>query len=379
MKKGDRVPVTIEKMSLHGGGVARVDGFVLFVDFAAPGDRLLVEVIEVKKNHGFARIVEVASASSERKDPPCPVFGECGGCNWQHLADERQIHWKQTLVQEALAKAGRTPQNFLPIVQSPQAFRYRNRIQLKKRGPEVGYFASGSHRLVPIKDCPLAEDALVPAISALASQAPRPQRDEDFETWEISLTSSHQPQIKPLNQRDLAFSQVNRFVNELLIKEVLAWADESKFDAFWDLYSGAGNFTFPMIARFPQSSGLGVELSSSSIQEAQTQTQRLKISPKKLEFYRSDVALFLKRRAPPEGSLILLDPPRAGLDESVVEALAHSRAQTLLYISCNPMSLARDLSRLETKAPGRWTLTRARLFDMFPQTDHVETLVELKR
>ncbi|MFN7728842.1 MAG: class I SAM-dependent RNA methyltransferase [Bdellovibrio sp.] len=381
MKKGDKVSVTIEKMSLHGGGVTRVDGFVLFVEFAAPGDELVVEITELRKKHGFAKILNVVKASRDRKTPPCPVYGRCGGCNWQHLADEKQAAWKQALVKESFAKAGVRFAEFLPLIQSKKTLRYRNRIQLKKRGAEVGYFESGSHRLVPIQDCPLAEEPLVPAIAALARQPLQPKSLEapDFENWEISLAADHQPQIRQLDQRELAFSQVNRFVNELLVEKVLSWSADSQFDVFWDLYCGSGNFTFPFLSRFPKTSGLGVELSSSSIKAAQTQAQNSKISPKKLEFYRSDVSLFLKRRSPPSQSLVLVDPPRAGLDESIVQALAHSEAKTILYISCDPMSLTRDLARFEKLAPGRWTISRAQLFDMFPQTDHVETLVELKR
>ena len=373
-KSGDQFEVTIEKMSLHGGGVARHEGRVLFIEFAAPGDRLRVELTEVKKNHAFARIKEILAPSVERKNPPCPAFGRCGGCNWQHLSEESQWKWKESLVRDALARAWGKEFLFLPMFHSPKEFRYRNRIQLKKHHDQIGYFEKGSHRLVAIDDCLLAEEPLIKSFAELKAKA----FAEPAQNWEISLSREGTAQLTSLQERDLAFSQVNRFVNEALVSEVLQWASETEWLHYWDLYCGSGNFTFPLAEQRPKATGLGVELSTSSIEQAQAETKRRGWSPKKLDFYRSDVGIFLRRNAPPANSLILLDPPRAGLDEGIVKALAASEAQTLLYISCDPMTLARDLRRLREVAPSRWKIHRARCFDMFPQTDHVETLVELR-
>lgn len=365
-------------MSLHGGAVARHDGLVLFIEFAAPGDLLRVQVTEMRKNLGFAKIIEVLEPSSERKDPPCPVFGHCGGCGWQHLSDSSQTAWKSKLLEETLRKAWPDDFEFLPLIESPKSFRYRNRIQLKKKGPRIGYFAKGSHDLVSIDDCPLAEEAVVEAFPRLQGQAPnaRAEKKNGFESWEISLNEHGSAEIHSLDERELFFSQVNRFTNDLLISEVLQWASESDWSSYWDLYCGSGNFTFPFAERFPKASGFGVELSESGIQKARVESQKRGWSPKKLEFFRADVGLFLSRMTPAPKSLILVDPPRAGLDEKVIKALALSQAERVLYISCNPMSLARDLQRLRAFAPRRWRLKRARGFDMFPQTEHVETLVE---
>lgn len=378
MNVGDQIQVRIEKMSLHGGAVARHDGLVLFVEFAAPGDLLRVEITDLKKNHGFARILEILEPSAERKPAPCPVFGRCGGCGWQHLSDDSQKKWKSELLHETLRKAWPANFEFLPFVASPRSFRYRNRIQLKKDGSQIGYFAKGSHELVAIDDCPLAEDAVIEAFPLLKKQASVSQtpKKTGFENWEISLNENSRPEIHSLEDRELFFSQVNRFTNELLIQEVLDWAAESDWSSYWDLYCGSGNFTFPLAERFPKKSGVGVELSESGLRKARAESQRRGWSPKRLEFFRSDVGLFFNRMSPPDNSLVLVDPPRAGLDERVVKALALGRAQRVLYVSCNPMSLARDLQRLRQFAPDRWRLKRVRGFDMFPQTEHVETLVE---
>ena len=374
MKIGDQIEISIDKMSLHGGGVARHEGLVIFVDFSAPGDRLLVEITDLKKNHAFAKIKKILQASLERVEPPCPVFGRCGGCQWQHLKIESQRKWKDQLVREALTRAWGEPFLFHPLVESPTPFRYRNRIQLKKKGADVGYFARGSHQLIPIEDCPLAEEPLIKVLPELRQK----KNKHEIENWEISLTPEGQAQIRSLDEREVFFSQVNRFMNDLLVKEVLDWAQARPFSSFWDLYSGSGNFTFPLAEAFPKARGVAVELSDSAVQTAQQTLQKKGWSPKRLEFFKADVGFFVRRASPPEGSLVLLDPPRAGLDESVVQAMAHSQAQQILYISCNPMSLARDLQRFRKESKRPWKLHQARCFDMFPQTDHVETLVELR-
>lgn len=380
IKPGDQIQVKIDKMSLHGGGVARHEGFVFFIDYAAPGDELLIRILEVKKNHGFAKIEKIISPSPSRKAPPCPYFGVCGGCSWQHLSDEFQVSTKQVLVRELLEKTWQAPLHFLPLVVGPDRFRYRNRIQLKKKDDQVGYFEPRSHNLVPIDDCLLAEESLIAGLPNLKKQKARTKSNstEPFETWEISLSADLKPQIQSLDQRDLAFSQVNRFINEQLINTCLDWSEQVDFDFFWDLYCGSGNLTFPFTKKYKKIKSIGVEYSGTSIGQAQKEALRLGFSPKNLEFFCSDVATFLTRSSPQPKSLLLVDPPRAGLDEKALRAIVNSKAEAIFYISCNPMTLARDLGRIKELNLG-WKTGRVQCFDMFPQTEHVETLIELRR
>jgi 23S rRNA (uracil1939-C5)-methyltransferase len=145
----------------------------------------------------------------------------------------------------------------------------------------------------------------------------------------------------------------------------------------YDLYAGSGNFTFPLYREFPQTSFIGVDLNTRSIQQAQTKVRSLALSPKRMLFFLADVELYLKRQSLKENSIVLLDPPRSGCSEAVIRNLASQKQiQRIFYISCNPAALARDLERLRTL--GGWKAQRVQPFDMFPQTDHVETLVELK-
>lgn len=375
MQVNDQFELRIEKMSFRGGGLGRHQGMVVFVEFAAPNDLLLVEAIEVKKNHAFAKLIKILEPGPDRRTSPCPHFGVCGGCNWQHLTESSQLAWKNSLVQDELSRKLDIALSLEPICESPKPWRYRNRIQLKKRQAQVGYFKKYSHDLVQIHDCLLAEEALIPLISKLQSTPPQADRT-DTESWELSLDANEVPTLNSLDNRDLAFAQVNRFVNSLLIEEVLSWSKETAWSELWDLYSGSGNFSFPLLKSRPKARGIAVELSTAAVLRGRKEAETLGWSPKRLEFFSAKVETYLVRNLPPTNALILVDPPRAGLDRRAALDLARSNSCQLLYVSCDPASLARDAQILTLSPGAQWKLRRVRCFDMFPQTDHVETLAE---
>lgn len=173
-----------------------------------------------------------------------------------------------------------------------------------------------------------------------------------------------------------AFSQVNRSVNTLLIEKVLEWSKSTSPELIFDLYAGSGNFSFPLMRQFTKSSVTAVELSQEAVRAGQVEAAKKNLSPKRIRFYQSDVSLFLKRTCPEAPCLVILDPPRVGCESTVMDSLAFWRQTRIIYISCDPASLARDIKRLKAACP-KWKIARIQPFDMFPQTDHVETLVEL--
>lgn len=347
----------------------------MFVEFAAPNDLLLVETIEVKKNHAFAKLIKIIEPGPDRRQAPCPHFGICGGCNWQHLTESSQLAWKNSLVQDELSRKLDIALSLEPICESPKPLRYRNRIQLKKKQDQVGYFKKYSHDLVQIQDCLLAEEPLISLIPKLKSMPTKAQKAE-AESWELSLSADQEPSLHSLDDRDLAFAQVNRFVNSLLIEEVLAWSKETVWNELWDLYSGSGNFSFPLLKSNPKARGVAIELSTTAVLKGRKEAEKLGWSPKVLEFFSAKVEDYLVRSLPPTDALVLVDPPRAGLDKRAALDLALVNSRQLLYVSCDPASLARDAQILTLSPGAKWKLRRVRCFDMFPQTDHVETLAE---
>ncbi len=373
------ISVVIEKLSLGGHGIARHEGQVLFVPFSAPGDKLNVRITLQKKNYAEAEIVEVLEPSKSRVTPPCSVFGSCGGCNWQHISYEEQLRQKKLIVEEQLSKFLKTKIEIPDVVPSPEPLHYRNRIQLKRQGSNFGYYARESHNIINIDKCWISESPINNEISRIkASPAPKElQKIQLLLNKDLQVVSELTSESSENESPEISFSQVNRFQNESLVAAVLALADQKNYPEILDLYAGSGNFSFPFFKAFPSSPLTAVELNQKAVALAQAEIQKQNISPKKFRFLLSDVGAFLKRNSLTPKGLVLIDPPRSGCEELVIRSLAHQPFQKLIYISCNPATLGRDLERLFSINPGALKLGKVQAFDMFPQTDHVEVLAEI--
>jgi 23S rRNA (uracil1939-C5)-methyltransferase len=365
----------IEKLSLGGDGVARKDGLVYFVPLAAPGDLLSVKITEKKKNFARAEIIKILKPGPSRLKPPCPVFGKCGGCNWQHLSYHEQLKQKNLIVREQLRRVTNAETIFLDIVPSPKPFNYRNRIQLKCDGKNIGFYAKSSHQIVGFDECLISDPQINSKIRELKNGVGKsiPERIELFldETGQV-----HQTHENSNEEEAFGFSQVNTEQNLNLIQTVLQWTKDFKPRLILDLYSGSGNFSFPFVEAFSEATVVAVELSSASVGRGQMLQEKRKIASEKLQFRLSDVGQFLKKQSVDSADIIFLDPPRIGCAEEVISSVAQQRPERIFYVSCNPSALARDLARMQLVAP--WKVVRVQPFDMFPQTDHIEVLVELK-
>jgi len=381
---GDCIEVEIEKMAFGPAALARYQGFVVFVPFAAAGDRLKVRVSILKSRHAEAEIVEILKDSSERTAPLCPVYGQCGGCDWQHLSYQAQIRWKQKIVEDMLNRITKDPFVMAPLVPSAQPFHYRNRVQLKAHHKSVGFFGRHSHDIVSIESCPLMEAPLNQVLQMThAKLQVEPQPELTRFQLQLLRNGKVANSVDPHSPEGPGFSQIHREQNTQLIETALRWLTESSAQAAWtqgyDLYAGAGNFTFPFVQAFPKASFLAIESHPRSVAEAQAQLRSLALGPRRLEFICSPVEVALRRLAFVPKGVAFVDPPRVGCEASVIEALAHSDLSRIFYLSCDPPSLVRDLQRLQDAQPGKWQILRAQCFDLFPQTHHVETLVEIAR
>ncbi len=354
---GEKLLVSIEKLIFSGPGLARTDRGVVFVDFAAVGDELEVEITEIKKSYARAKIVSVKKPSPVRTEAPCPYFGACGGCDWQHIQYPEQLKSKQTLLIELFTKELQFP-NVEPVRSSPQEFSYRNRIQLHMTPQGPSYRAKRSHDLVPIKKCLIAEERINEQLVTLKARA--------GERIQVSLDS---------DADEFDFSQVNTLQNLAVKAEVLTWIKGGDFQRYLDLYAGAGNFTFPLAEVLGQAVGIAVESHPISVQKAHTEIRRRKWSSKKLSFLRASVDSALGRLITNSKTLIFLDPPRDGCSPEVAQKLSQIECSQMIYLSCDPVTLVRDLKQILGK--GKFRLDRVVPFDMFPQTSHCEVLVSL--
>ena len=383
-KVGDRVELAIEKMAVGGRGVARLDGAVFFVDRAAPGDRVLARITQAKKNFAEADVEAVLQPGPSRVDPPCSYFGQCGGCSWQHLAYDEQLVQKRLLVEESLRKhSGYRDVVVAPTIPSPREFRYRNRIQLHiGLSGEVGFRARRSATVVDVKDCLITDEALaaelVNARTEIQSGAFKPS-----ERFELRLTAEGRTVRGGADAAtELGFAQVNVDQNEALVKWVVerfaarSAAHRSSIEVVWDLYAGFGNFSFPLAKALPEVEVKAVELDAGSVEAGNARASDSDWKSR-VRFSESKVESWLAVQPPASRTTaILLDPPRVGCAPEAVERLAASEATFAVYVSCHPVTLARDLRAFQTKG---WRLLEVQPFDMFPQTDHVESAVVLER
>lgn len=346
------VELEITDVAFGGAGVARKDGKVYFVPFTAPGDTIRATVTRDKKKFAEARILEILTPAADREKPRCIYFGKCGGCSYQHLPYARQLTLKHAQVAQTLRRVGRLGEvPMRPIIPAPEAYGFRNRIRVHVIDGQAGFFAHGSHDLVPIARCEIAQPAVNEALHDLRRRA---IRDGDYT-------------VAGRDRREF-FEQTN----DAVAAELLSLVERELTAAHTllvDAYCGAGFFARRLSARFP--SVIGIEENENAIQQA-----RRNAAPHE-RYLAGDVAALLGdvlATHDPRTTTVILDPPATGLAPRVADILLASPPAEILYVSCNPATLARDLAlltrthRLESVTP----------LDMFPQTAEIEVLAVLR-
>jgi 23S rRNA (uracil1939-C5)-methyltransferase len=424
--------VEIEKMVYGGWGMGRVNGKVVFVPFTAPGDRVRVEVVREKKHYAEAVLKAVEQGSPLRTEPFCQLFGKCGGCHYQHIAYPAQLKLKEESLKDSLhslVKEGTF--DLLPVIPSPDERTYRIRAQLKgglKGGREVvGFYAIKSHLLVEVAECPLLHPLANEILKGLQRWLRKRKREYTIRgadiqvspdeskgvirlrvegtctsqmaevlgkeisgvkgvviegrqkiTWGELTLSYHWPGIlgkEPLDMRTGydSFSQVNPYQNWNLMRRVVELAGFTGREKVLDLYCGSGNLTLSLAQRALKA--WGVDHDRRAAENASENAARNGLQ--NCVFIGASAKEGIERvlRETDSIQLAVLDPPRAGASD-VLDSLALLRPQKILYVSCEPPTLARDLVRL--KAIG-YVGTRIQPLDMFPQTYHLEVIAELIR
>lgn len=370
--------VSVEKMAVGGSGVSRLlvgdKSVVVFIPYAAPSDQLKIKITRVEKNFLLAEIIQILTPSPSRRSAPCEYFGACGGCLWQHLKDDEQITQKELILKDLFKKfLPNLEYKLLETVSTPEKLGYRNRIQLKQLGQKVGYFRHESHEIVEINNCLISEPAIQKYIPEFKNKL---KPSDKLRKFEIKINQNQGVEHYPLGERGegLAFSQVNRFVNQKLVDKVVEIISELKPSYITELYAGAGNFTFPIANKLPGSTIQAVELSSELTKFAVEKIKSEK-KHKQITFFTTKSETYCRTSSALSEELVLLDPPRSGCDSEVITMLARKKPKTILYISCHPVNLARDLQALASI----YKISELQIFDMFPQTDHFETLCLLSR
>ena len=371
----------IEKLVYGGDGLARHEGRVILVPYVLPGELVRVEMDRAKNDLWRGRLLEVIEPSSARVAAPCEYFQRCGGCHYQHAQYVDQLEFKRAILHEVLRRVGKIEFDEEIATISGEPWQYRNRAQLHIASEKLGYFEHGSHTLCPIDHCPISSPALNQSIAKLSANVPPCTATVELFSNESETQVNvldHVPRAamtvfdslgggRPIQYGEFQVSRNSFFqVNRLLIDALVDCALGSARGAFAvDLYAGVGLFAMRLAARFEKVTA--VESSRSAFRDLEHNTQgRVAMVNAATE----DFLAKLDERP----DLILADPPRAGLGKAVVRELVRIRAPRLTIVSCDPATLARDLSGL---LGASYKIESVTLVDLFPQTYHMETVVQL--
>jgi len=370
MEKGDSQLLEIEMTDLSrgGSGVGKApDGRVIFVPLTAPGDRVRVRIVKADKRYATAEGVELLKASELRVTPRCPVFGRCGGCEWQHLPYEFQWKTKAGGIAHALKRVGFTD---LPAIEELPAtgveWNYRNRVQLRGQGGQAGFFGRKSRELVAVERCDIARPEINAALDGIRAEGARLPRE-----YKVEVEVLEDGTVRKIwNSRHAAggFRQVHDAQNLRL----QAWVDAAIPDGavVLDLYGGAGNLSL----------GLAARVSRVDCVDIGAPAEQPEGTPSNYRYHRMPVSRWLGQLRAREGAsetVAILDPPREGIADdfaAVAESLAGQGARRLVLVGCDVDAWARDLSRFAKKG---WKPVRLAALDLFPQTHHVESLAVL--
>lgn len=378
----------IERILPGGMGLAHAAGRTLLVALAAPGDLVRARIESVRGRVAFASIVEVLEPSPVRVEPPCPYFGRCGGCDFQQMDYRAQLESKVEIIRDCLRRIARIEPGEIPITPSPLEWRYRARAQWQHDDARhrIGYYERGSHRVCDVAECPVLVPELQSTLSGLREQMSEgslPPRSEDFQAVAGDEGVSLSPTLsgeEPLEASRVILEHRYRFsaegffqINQSLLPSLVAHAlDDARGGTAIDLYCGVGLFTLPLARRFNQV--IGVEGNPSAAAYARRNLLNAELRNSQVEC--AGVGTWLNENAHHHApvDLVLLDPPRTGLEEGAAQGILALRPRRITYVSCDPATLARDLREI---VAGGYTPESLAAFDMFPQTHHVETVVRL--
>jgi 23S rRNA (uracil1939-C5)-methyltransferase len=431
----EELRLSIEKLVYGGDGLAHADGNTVFVPYVLPGEEVRAATKTRKKKLIWAELLEVSSPAKEREGPKCAHFQRCGGCHYQHISLAKQLQLKREILLETLSRLGGISWDGAIAEHSAAPYGYRNRAQWAVRSGlprALGYFLPESSVILPIDECPVLSPCLAQTFGKLQDMARSgalPAGIQEIEAFadsvdkKIALNVAFEkfpasaeelaatlrkalPEIESLLLLDqkknrfeltgpgyltqevggyqyrvshLSFFQVNRFLIADLLESVTSRA---RGGTALDLYAGVGFFTLPLAKAFRRV--VSVDANLAATRDLQTNAELAGVP---VHSHNEHAEEFLKKTdESPE--FVVLDPPRAGLGAEAARLLANLGAREIMYLSCDPSTLGRDLSVLtnssrkpkEVGGPSvRYEITEMHLFDLFPQTFHIETLVRLRR
>ncbi|MGX4670424.1 23S rRNA (uracil(1939)-C(5))-methyltransferase RlmD [Cerasibacillus sp. JNUCC 74] len=448
VKKNETVTLTFEDLTHEGNGIAKIDGYPLFVPNALPGEKALVKVVKVNKNFGYGKLLQIEKQSSERVEPPCNVYYKCGGCQLQHMSYDMQLEMKRNQVKNVMRKIAHLDDvSVLPTLGMRDPWRYRNKVQIpvgEKKGELItGFYQKRSHRIIEdMNTCVIQDevnDRMVEAVRRIAErlgiQAYNEKQHsgvlrhimvrtgrETNDTMIVIVTRTEKlPQqdklIKELTETyphvksvvhnvnkertnvilgketkviwgdayiydtigDIRFAisaksfyQVNPQQTKVLYEKALEYANIGANDVVIDAYCGIGTISL-FLARQAKKV-YGIEVVPEAIHDAKINAKLNGITNAEFIVGKAEKVMPRWKAQGLQPDVIVIDPPRKGCEIDFLQAMIEMEPNRIVYVSCNPSTLARDLKILDE---GGYETKEIQPVDMFPQTNHVECVVKL--
>ena len=448
VEKGKKYVLTITSLGSSAEGVGRYEDFTLFVPYALPGEKVEIQVEEVKKSYAKGKLLRIIEASSDRTEPKCAIYHSCGGCQLQHMSYDGQLRVKRQQVVDAVQRIGKqTKVKIHPTIGAVQPWNYRNKMQfpigLSKGKLTIGCYAQGTHAIIDTDDCCIQKQGnneIVQAVRAAIERLRIPVYNEDRHTGIlrhvvgrvgkngdlmivlvttvkelqrtkelIHILREKLPKLVSLQQnvqtyrnnvimrRDTrllwgkptildrigrfsfhisprSFFQIHTEQAEVLYSKALEYAGLTGKEVVIDAYCGTGTITLFLAQKAHKV--YGIEIVKPAILDAQKNARDNHV--KNTEFIVGDATVVMPRlyKQGVRPDVVVVDPPRAGCTPTVLETFAHMQPAKIVYVSCNPASLARDIAILDELG---YTAIEIQPVDMFSQTSHVESIALLRR
>ncbi|MCM3359515.1 23S rRNA (uracil(1939)-C(5))-methyltransferase RlmD [Psychrobacillus sp. MER TA 171] len=447
VNKNDQLTVYIEDLTHDGSGVAKVDGYPLFIHGGLPDEKAEVRVVKTLKNYGFAKLLHIVEPSPFRVEAPCPVFYECGGCQLQHINYEGQLKWKENMVRNVMQRLGKIDAPVLPVKGMNNPWEYRNKSQIPfglVDGKVIGgFYQAKSHRIADTPTCLIQSDEadrlmrafkekaleldLIPynedtkkgqlrhlvvrkgratgeVMVVLVTKHPKLSKKEAI----IELIREVEPKVTSIMQNinskntnvifgdqtnllwgkptieDLigdvrfeisarSFYQVNPEQTEVLYQQALDYAQLAGDETVIDAYCGIGTISLFLAQKAKQV--LGVEIVPQAIEDAKRNAELNDFTNTYFEAGPAEEVIPRWYKEGKTADVLVVDPPRKGCDEALLTTIIEQRPKRVVYVSCNPATLARDLRILED---GGYKTQEIQPVDMFPQTTHCEVVTWLE-